>query len=115
MTSADTDETPEQRISELEAQLEHAKAALAGDNEGIRLWMLDCGALVEKHRKRANEALDADWQAEAERWKLNARRMALLAEAFVYEPRRITESGLIAQIHRVLTDQDVEWAGDNPA
>ena len=36
--------------------LEHAKAALAGDNEGVRLWMLDCGELVAKHRSRAEVA-----------------------------------------------------------
>ena len=36
--------------------LEHAKAALARDNEGIRLWMLDCGELVAKHRARADAA-----------------------------------------------------------
>lgn len=32
--------------------LEHAQAALSG-NEGVRLWMLDCGELVAKHRERA--------------------------------------------------------------
>ena len=36
--------------------LEHAQAALAGDNEGVRLWMLDCGELVAKHRARAEAA-----------------------------------------------------------
>lgn len=36
--------------------LEHAKAALAGDSEGVRLWMLDCGELVAKHRARADTA-----------------------------------------------------------
>jgi hypothetical protein len=36
--------------------LEHARAALARDNEGIRLWMLDCGELVAKHRARADAA-----------------------------------------------------------
>lgn len=36
--------------------LEHAQAALAGDNEGVRLWMLDCGELVAKHRGRAEAA-----------------------------------------------------------
>jgi predicted amidohydrolase len=41
------------RVEAVEEQLEHAKAALAGDNEGIRLWMLDCGELVAKHRKLA--------------------------------------------------------------
>jgi hypothetical protein len=36
--------------------LEHAQSALAGDNEGVRLWMLDCGELVAKHRARAEAA-----------------------------------------------------------
>jgi len=45
-----------QEVQRLNEALEHAKAALAGDNEGIRLWMLDCGQLVEKHRKAATEA-----------------------------------------------------------
>ncbi len=32
--------------------LEHAQSALT-DNEGVRLWMIDCGELVAKHRERA--------------------------------------------------------------
>jgi hypothetical protein len=36
--------------------LTHAMAALADDNEGVRLWMLDCGELVAKHRARAEAA-----------------------------------------------------------
>lgn len=35
--------------------LEHAQEALSG-NEGVRLWMLDCGELVAKHRARADAA-----------------------------------------------------------
>lgn len=35
--------------------LEHAQAALSG-SEGVRLWMLDCGNLVQKHRERAGAA-----------------------------------------------------------
>lgn len=42
-------------LARLEA-MEHLKAALAGDNEGVRLWMLDCGSLVQKHRERAERA-----------------------------------------------------------
>jgi hypothetical protein len=41
---------------EIAVRLEHAEAALAGDNEGIRLWMLDCASLVQKHREHAVEA-----------------------------------------------------------
>lgn len=36
--------------------LEHAQAAAAGSHEGVRLWMLDCGELVAKHRARAEAA-----------------------------------------------------------
>lgn len=45
--------TYRKRAEQLEVEIEHAKAALAGDNEGIRLWMLDCSNLVQKHRDRA--------------------------------------------------------------
>lgn len=38
------------------AELEHAKSAAAGSHEGVRLWMLDCGNLVQKHRERAGAA-----------------------------------------------------------
>lgn len=36
--------------------LEHAQAAAAGSHEGVRLWMLDCGELVAKHRARTEAA-----------------------------------------------------------
>jgi len=36
--------------------LEHAQDAAAGSHEGIRLWMIDCGELVAKHRARAGAA-----------------------------------------------------------
>jgi hypothetical protein len=39
--------------------LEHAQSAAAGSGEGTRLWMLDCGELVAKHRERA-EAAEAE-------------------------------------------------------
>jgi hypothetical protein len=45
-----------ERAGAAETALEHAKAALAGDNEGIRLWMLDCGELVDRARVRAEAA-----------------------------------------------------------
>ncbi|MGI8333429.1 hypothetical protein ACRYCC_26050 [Actinomadura scrupuli] len=31
-------------------ELEHANAALAGSDEGLRLWRLDCHATVQRHR-----------------------------------------------------------------
>jgi hypothetical protein len=37
----------------MHAALEHAASAAAGSHEGMRLWMLDCGELVAKHRTRA--------------------------------------------------------------
>lgn len=45
-----------ERAEQAEAQLEHAKAALAGDNEGVRLWMLDCSSIAGKHREHASAA-----------------------------------------------------------
>jgi hypothetical protein len=36
--------------------LEHAQDAAAGSHEGVRLWMLDCGALTARHRERAERA-----------------------------------------------------------
>ena len=36
--------------------LENAQSAAAGSHEGVRLWMLDCGELVAKHRARAQAA-----------------------------------------------------------
>jgi hypothetical protein len=43
-------------LAALRTELGHAKSALAGDNEGVRLWMLDCGEMVTQHRKRAERA-----------------------------------------------------------
>ena len=40
--------------AQLRQALKHAMAALAEDDEGVRLWMLDCGELVAKHRARAD-------------------------------------------------------------
>lgn len=79
-----------------------AEKAVAGEPGG---WPY----LARKAVEAAAPLIAAAERVEAERWKLNARRMALLAEAFVYERHRVTEGGLMAQIHRVLTDQDVEW------
>lgn len=43
-------------LDRLHSALEHAASAAAGSHEGIRLWMLDCGELVAKHRARAAAA-----------------------------------------------------------
>lgn len=48
-------EQAEAELSEAREQIAHLSAALAGDNEGARLWMLDCGRLVSKHRDHATE------------------------------------------------------------
>ena len=42
--------------TQLRHVLKHAMSALAEENEGVRLWMLDCGELVAKHRARADAA-----------------------------------------------------------
>ena len=49
-------ERAEAERDQVAIQLQHAKAAAAGSHEGIRLWMLDCGELVAKHRARAEAA-----------------------------------------------------------
>lgn len=81
-------ERAEDEATGLRTELEHAKAALAGDNEGIRLWMIDCGHLVEKHRDHAAEVsvklgkireLAASW-TEADGWGDLTREMAIEAE-----------------------------------
>ena len=77
----------------------------------LREWLnpeFEGSALLE-----SGVSVEGVWRliATIDRAKLNTRRMALLAETFVYEPRRITEGGLMAQVQRALTDQDVEYEG----
>jgi hypothetical protein len=73
---AQLDFTDPQQVREA---LEHAKAAATGSREGIRLWMLDCGELVAKHRARADAAEQPRTDSRAEdpigelRWELGAR------------------------------------------
>lgn len=47
--------------------------------------------------------------AAAGRWQLNASRLVLAAETFASDRHRITGGGLLARVHRVPADQDVEW------
>ena len=73
--------------------LEHAKAALAGDNEGVRLWMLDCGELVARHRDRAETAEAKLAAFEAHRPAvLDALRMAAADTAYSSRAGRFTAS-----------------------
>jgi hypothetical protein len=44
-------------VARLSQRLDLAASALAGDHEGIRLWMLDCTAQAERHRERADAAV----------------------------------------------------------
>ena len=57
-----TDPIGPDETTQLRARLEHAEAALMGDNEGCRLWFLDCAELTAKHRARA-DAAEARWDA----------------------------------------------------
>ena len=42
-------------LAEARAQIGHLSSALAGDNEGVRLWMSDCARFVDKHLQHAAE------------------------------------------------------------
>lgn len=48
-------EAADAQLAETRQQVDHLSAALAGDNEGARLWMMDCASLVGKHRDHAAE------------------------------------------------------------
>jgi len=74
-------ERAQEALAELRDENEHLKSALAGDNEGVRLWMLDCARLVNRHRERGDAAeaalarlgrdlrgLIRHWRAEAANW-----------------------------------------------
>lgn len=50
------------QLADTQGERDHLAAALSGENEGVRLWMLDCGNLVDKHRKDA-ERLQAELDA----------------------------------------------------
>ena len=96
-------------IAELQAAYRHLEAAEAERDHLQELFDRLAGVGDEMAAMREQAV------AERDRAQLNLRRMALLAEAFIYEPRRITEGGLVAQIHNALTDQDVEYNDDRAA
>jgi hypothetical protein len=68
---ADTSAGGPAEVAQLRAEMEHLKDALAGQNDGVRLWMLDCGELAAKHRARASaaEAMLAVVRELAENWR----------------------------------------------
>ena len=43
-------------IAGVAERLKHAEAALTGDNEDCRLWMLDCASVASRNRERAERA-----------------------------------------------------------
>jgi len=69
--------------------LEHAQDAAAGSHEGIRLWMLDCGELVTKHRDRAEAAESALERITAERDELASEAAVLRSRLSVAEGRHV--------------------------
>lgn len=63
------------RADRLRTELDHAKTALAGDNEGIRAFMADHEAKMNRLREQRDM-----WQREAERAEAGADRIFALAE-----------------------------------
>jgi hypothetical protein len=65
--------------------LEHAQEAAAGSDEGVRLWMLDCGELVTEHRDRAEAAERklARIEAECHRYAYGAHLMEVWVNASI--------------------------------
>lgn len=71
---------PETEIADLRRRIHHVGAALCGENEGVRLWMLDCGNLVDKHRKDAEQFRRELADAQAEIRQLREQLCSALAE-----------------------------------
>lgn len=68
----------------------------------------------EEHDAEAIRLVRAERDAalqEVGRVKANAALLILCMEAFLYDGN-VSEGGLVAQIHRFMTDQDVEYIGD---
>lgn len=82
------------RAERLRTELEHAKAALAGDSEGIRLWMLDCAAATERWRQHAKRAERAAEEAELELEQLAKQAEDIAGHAWVV-PRIVHDQGAI--------------------
>ena len=91
-----------ERAAAAETQLEHAKAALAGSNEGVRLWMLDCGELTAKHRERARAAEAKLAELEnAITWNTSCTSCArVLDSAYEQTCRAEAAEGKLAEIRR---------------
>jgi hypothetical protein len=63
-------------LAAAEAERDAYKAAVSDETgEGIRLWMLDCAALTEKHRNRADAA-----EAERDRFAAAIAAIAVLID-----------------------------------
>lgn len=76
------------RADRLRKELEHAKAALARDNEGIRLWMLTCAEATERHRQNAARSEAAAEEAEAAIERVRALDKPEVAGTRLYDPAR---------------------------
>lgn len=63
---------PATEIADLRKRIHHMGAALSGENEGVRLWMLDCGNLVDQHRRDADAARSALQAAQDDSGRLRA-------------------------------------------
>lgn len=68
------------RADNLRRQLDHAKAALAGDNDGIRAFMTDCEQRVERLKEQAELSARGEQNAEAEAERLQGEVERLRAE-----------------------------------
>ena len=82
-------ERAQQALAALQAENEHLKSALAGDNEGVRLWMLDCARLVNRHRERGDtaEAKVAEYE-NAITWNTSCTSCAAVLDSSIAETFR---------------------------
>lgn len=82
------------QLADTQGERDHLAAALSGENEGVRLWMLDCGNLVDKHRKDA-ERLQAE---------LDGARAALKAAD--------ARNGTLPKVHAHPQDEADAWLAE---
>ncbi|MFE3452404.1 hypothetical protein ACFXJ8_26120 [Nonomuraea sp. NPDC059194] len=72
------------RADRLKTELEHAKAALAGDSEGVAAFMADHAKVVERHRERADM-----WQREAEKAEADIDRVRAVIKEWHAEAMKL--------------------------